>query len=179
MSFFARTLTGEEPTPDCSAQVKRSGEISSTLRQHFGRVSVRRTVRALPDVPGGGVKGPCLDGGADPFTESPLDGGLSCAVARRPLESDIVYVSIMRLLIFLEGLRQHIYLYGQGGCAQSVWSTLSRPVWILAAVTATAMEAPAVPKPQALTRDGITLHGWTISTQKGPIIADRDTDAFR
>jgi hypothetical protein len=30
-----------------------------------------------------------------------------------------------------------------------------------------------------LSQDGISINGWKISTVKGPIIADRDSDDFR
>jgi hypothetical protein len=38
---------------------------------------------------------------------------------------------------------------------------------------------PSHIKPMGVTRDGIVNNGWSISTSKGPIIADRDSDAFR
>lgn len=36
-----------------------------------------------------------------------------------------------------------------------------------------------MPPPAPLHKDSIRLHGWQISTVKGPIISDRDTAAFR
>jgi hypothetical protein len=34
-------------------------------------------------------------------------------------------------------------------------------------------------RPHVVACDGVFVHGWRVSTRKGPIISDRDVDAFR
>ena len=55
----------------------------------------RPTVLTLPAVPGVGVPGPCREGGVDPVTPRPFEGGLSVVVDGRPLDS-----STMILLLY-------------------------------------------------------------------------------